>query len=186
MWPIALLRDEMKHVMIDIETVAGPPDGAVVAIGAVKFTKGEILDRFEAYIPMGNAILYGVQDADTMGWWETQEAEVRAKVFGGSEAPYDACMRLGYFSRGADLVWAKPPTFDITILRHLYKQMGLTFPFHFRAERDARTLIALAAGYGVKYDDCYEGSTKHDPLSDALVQTMQIQKCLNLLTFRGS
>lgn len=174
------------HVMFDIETMGGPPDGAVIAVGATRFTKYEIIDKFEAYIPPGNAVLYGKQDPDTMAWWFTQDEAVRTKVFGGSESPYDACQRFTQFCWGTDLLWANPPTFDVTILRHLYQQMGLTFPFSFRAERDARTLFALAREYGVNFDEITASRTKHDPLDDALIQTLQVQKCLSLIAFRGS
>lgn len=172
------------HVMLDIETVGGPPDGAVVAIGAVKFNKKRIISEYEAYIPKGSALLYGKKDEGTELWWSKQDPEIRAKVFGGSEAPVGACNRFIEFCKGAELVWAKPITFDCVVTRHLFRQLGLEFPFHFRKERDASTLISLAKEHGLKFGDIVNAS-KHDPLSDARTQALQIMKILNAIRING-
>jgi DNA polymerase III epsilon subunit-like protein len=170
-------------VMVDLETLATSPQAAVVAIGAVKFTSKEIVDGFEAYIPPASAGLCGDVAPKTVEWWSKQDPSIRAKVFGGNEAPLAACKRFAEFCEGSDFVWAKPTTFDITVLRHLFKQMGLEFPFHFRGERDARTLIAVAKEYGVKFNEILEGQAKHDPLDDSRVQALQVIKILKKMRF---
>lgn len=174
-----------SHIMVDLETLGTDPDAAVVAIGAVKFNKKRIIDEFEAYIPPGSARVFGRSSEDTERWWSQQADHVRNKVLGGNEPPGHACERFSEFCKGVEgQIWAKPVHFDLPILRHFYKQLGLEFPFHFRREKDAATMIFTAKEHGVKFGDLLDLENKHDPLADARVQANMMIRVWDRLNFR--
>jgi hypothetical protein len=172
----------MMHMMVDIETMGGAPDGAVIAIGARLFNKTELSKGFEIYINPELAKQYGKVDPATMEWWSKQDSDVHHQVFSGKLHPSDAALKFQQFVtlHSPEQIWAYPPQFDIQILQTWFKAVGLAWPFHYRAERCARTVKAWGAMYGLNFDDCYEGINKHLPLDDATAQAKVIQKVMNL------
>jgi exodeoxyribonuclease VIII len=177
----------MLHLMVDIETVGGMPDGAIVAVGARLFTKETMSKGFEVYIDPQLARQYGKQDESTMEWWSKQPAEVYAQVFSGRIHPADAALKFTQFVEQHKplTIWAYPPQFDIQIMQHWFKAVGLQWPFHYRAERCARTMKAWGAGFGLDFEDCYVGISKHLPLDDATAQAKVIQKVMSLKVTKG-
>jgi exodeoxyribonuclease VIII len=169
--------------MVDIETMGGIPDGAIIAVGARLFTKDAILQGFEVYVNPETAKQYGRVDESTMEWWSKQQAEVYAQVFSGKIHPADAAMKFTTFIQQHKpvTIWAYPPQFDIQIMQNWFKRVGLEWPFHYRAERCARTMKAWGASYGLDFEDCYEGISKHLPLDDATAQAKVIQKIMREL-----
>lgn len=177
----------MRHLMIDVETMGGAPDGAVIAIGARLFTETEILQGFEVFIDTEAAKRFGRVDQRTMNWWSKQDPDVYKQVFSGRVQPPDAALRLRQFieEHQPKEVWAYPPHFDLLILQNLFRRVNLEWPFHYRDERCARTIKAWGASHGLNFDDCYDGITKHLPLDDATAQAKVIQRVMSLRTQRA-
>jgi exodeoxyribonuclease VIII len=177
----------MTHLMIDIETMGTAPNGAIIAVGARLFTKDTIGKGFEVYVNPELAKQYGRVDEETMMWWSKQQQEVHQQVFSGRIHPADAALKFSQFVKEhkPDTIWAYPPQFDIVILQAWFKAVGLEWPFHYRQERCARTLKAWGAGFGLAYEDCYEGISKHLPLDDATAQAKVIQRVMQLKVTRG-
>jgi DNA polymerase III epsilon subunit-like protein len=179
----------MRHAMVDIETLSSAPDAAVVGIGLVVFTNTKIVDWWEGYIDPNEAI--GTRSDTTKEWWSQQHKIVHDTVFGGIELPETIAWQMSQFIEETKphTIWAGPVTFDVPILRNLFRQVNIKFPFHYRAERDCRTLMKLAKEYGMKYDGVLERTEerlgtrffKHNPLHDAMFQTIATQKALNYL-----
>ena len=170
------------HLMIDIETMGKAPDGAIIAIGARLFNK-DILGRgFEVFIDTNSARQFGTIDNSTMDWWAKQDGDTYHQVFGGKIQAPDAALKLLNFINETkpEQVWAYPPQFDIVILQTWFERVGLKWPFHYRAERCARTMRAWGESFGVDFTDCYDGTIKHLPLEDATAQAKVIQRVLNL------
>lgn len=175
------MRNQL-HLMLDIETMCTSNHAAVVAIGARLFTMKDGPSKgFEAFIDPGAAAQYGEVCVDTMNWWHKQPAF--DLVFGGKTQPADALHRFIMFveEHKPDTVWANSPQFDCTIMRHMSKQLGLKFPFHYRDERDFRTMKAAAVDLQVNLDGCWEGMTAHSPLDDATAQAKAITLCMQRL-----
>ena len=170
--------------MTDIETLSSRNDAAVIAIGFCVFDKVQILDKIELLIDPQLAI--GHRDPRTIQWWEEQDEHVRMKMFSGMISPWEACQQLVDFFdvyNKCKEVWANPPQFDHVILRHLFDECGVKCPWHYRVERDFRTLKAIAHQHSIDYQRAYEGIDKHDALSDAMAQAhavMIIEKELGL------
>jgi hypothetical protein len=163
------MRNQL-HLMLDIETMCTGVHASVVAIGARLFTMKDGPGKgFEAFIDPDAAAQYGEVCTDTMNWWHKQPAF--ALVFGGKTQPADALHRFIMFvqEHKPDTVWANSP------------QLQLTFPFHYRDERDFRTLKAAAVDLKVNLDGCWEGMTAHSPLDDATAQAKAIVICMNRL-----
>jgi hypothetical protein len=166
-------------VSIDIETLSTRNDAACIAIGAVIFDQTHIVNQFETYL--WPTLTPGHRDPKTIDWWMKQNNLVREKVWGGLTTPVSACESLSRFllPHKIEEVWANGPQFDCVILRHLFQETGVKVPWHYREERDLRTLMALARKWGIQYAHAYEGITPHDPLSDALHQAKVVQIVLN-------
>lgn len=173
--------------MIDIETMGGAPDGAVIAIGARLFTETEILQGFEVFIDTEAAKRFGRVDQRTMNWWSKQDPDVYKQVFSGRVQPADAAFKFTTFvqQHQPDTVWSYPPQFDVVIMQNLFRRVNLEWPFHYRSERCARTLKAWGASHGLSFDDLYESITKHLPLDDATAQARMIQRVMALRCSRG-
>lgn len=173
----------MADIMIDIETMDSSPTAAVVAIGARVFTKEKIGKGFEVYIDPTSAAMIGTTGRETMEWWRKQKNY--EQVFSGKNAPAAAFHALLTFiqEHKATRVWAYSPQFDVIILRHMARQVGLKFPFTYKDERDARTLIKLAGDHGLMLEDCWNEVGKHLPLDDATAQAKAIHRILNRVSF---
>lgn len=170
---------EQLHLMLDIETMCTSNHAAVVAIGARLFDlRGGVGKGFEVFIDPALAAQFGEVCDDTMNWWHKQPAY--ELVFNGKVHPADAANRLIQFVNEykPDTIWANSPSFDVVILRHLFKQVNMKFPFHYRDELDFRTMSRLGKDLGVPLEDCWKGLTAHSPLDDATAQAMAIHRIL--------
>ena len=157
--------------------MSSDPTAAVVAIGARMFDASGMGTGFEIYISQADATRLGHVSMDTMAWWAKQPAY--SKVFGGTVDSASAIKKLAEFfsTHRPEFVWANGPQFDLVILRHLYRQVGMPVPWHYRAERDSRTIRDVANLRNVNLDGLYDG-TAHTPLDDATNQARVIAKVL--------
>ena len=171
-----------KEIMLslDLETMDTGPEAAVLAIGARIFTIDGPSKGFEVFINQGLAAQFGTTSMDTIKWWNKQDPLVYEQVFGGKLHPADAVHQFMQFVsvHAPETVWANSPSFDCTILRHLCKQVNLTFPFHFTMERDFRTLFAMGRDLDINTRDCWKDIRAHLPLDDATAQAKAGAKIL--------
>lgn len=176
----------MKHVMIDIETMASSTDAAVLSIGLCEFdpASGTITERaqeyrctFEAMEKLGRRFA-----PDTMEWWLKQGkaaqtrlleaprfSDARALVAATNEFLYNTAARAGDLA-----LWAKDPTFDIMIMRSLCSDLDMTWHGKFYREYSVRTMLMIAQANG--WDDilAMSADVEHGALSDAIHQAEQV------------
>lgn len=175
-------------LMVDIETLSTRPTAAVVAIGAVKFDplglrlKANPMPELFITISVPQARMLGHVDPQTVEWWATQPQMLRQLIMSGSITPDKALAELFVFAKGCNKVWAKSPTFDCVILRHLATQLGMTWPFSHRDEHDVRTMEHAGWRFGLdmndpKYLDAkpIDSYSKHHPLGDCAHQILMVQ-----------
>lgn len=180
---------DMRHLMLDIETLASTPNAAVIGIGAVVFKAGGIVASLETYINPAYAI--GDRSPTTAEFWKEQHATVVDRVFSGLQEPKQAAEQFADFVKlhKPHTIWAGPVTFDVPILRSMFRAVGVSFPFHYRAERDCRTIWQVAKEYGCNSTGIMERTEeylkgtfwKHNPLHDSVFQTYKLLKALNYL-----
>lgn len=169
-----------RHVLIDIETTGTKVGSAIVSIGAVKFNKNGIYDRFKAEISVESCFDHNLDyvEEDTMEWTEDQEAEFTVD---GDPLPEVLTRFNKWLPGGSYYVWAKSPSFDCRLLKEAYAQCGIEAPWNFWEQRDVRTannFYMLATGNSAPEPNI-EG-TPHEPLHDAEVEALQV-----LISIRG-
>lgn len=161
----------MKHCMIDIETLGHLPNAACVQIGAVVFTKDEILAKFEGTISFADAIALGAATGSTLAWWFTQGDAARKSVLDGRDAKevYQAFADF-ILEHQPDAFWAHA-TFDFPILRTAYAKIGIAYPINFRTSYDLRTAELFQPGLEWPPRE----GTAHTALADAMYQARGLQ-----------
>lgn len=184
-------------VSIDIETPSTAPTAAILQIGMAVAIDGE--ERPELGLDLKiltdeyDATYKGMFDIniDTMTWWARQGQEAFEAAFGvpnphnmpdvnDDRLPLAVALSVLADEMNAlppsKHVWAKPPTFDIAIIRHAYRMTGLTPGFHFREERCLNTLLNMTP-----YDASIHGrpftGARHDAYADAVYQLKQVTGC---------
>jgi hypothetical protein len=88
-----------------------------------------------------------------------------------------ACELLSYFidKSKTESVWANGINFDISILEHMYGQVGLHVPWKYNAVRDYRTYVKSFDWVSPK--TTYHNGTKHNALDDAIYQARTLYEC---------
>lgn len=178
-WPCA---------MVDLETLGMAPGGAILRVGIVPFSLEHGAERVslrhewldvgcsrEANEDGGREI-----DPDTVDWWSRQSPEAVAAL---SVPPVHRTVGdlkrcvvefLAEVQRQHDrplVLWAKPPTFDLDLLRDLVGKVD--WPIKYWNERCLRTLISVTEGLGLPGPSEVEKGTAHSAVEDAAWQARQ-------------
>lgn len=175
-----------RHVMIDLETLSTRKNAAIVQVAAVSFDSltGEehaFFSRFVCDIPA-----YAHVDPGTIAWWLQQDAasflgkgmaEAAVNVYTLAAVLGELCGWLR--EQAAEAVWSHGATFDLTVLDSAFAALQVSRPWGYKAERDTRTLYALAPG-GMPAVVGIPGQ-KHDALYDCRVQLKQVVGALAAL-----
>lgn len=181
-----------KWLMLDIETLGQKPGCAIMSIGASAFaatatggfgTRTE--DRFYSVINSFDMQNCGFRtDPKTLLWWKKQSIwpSLSAEIRDSPVNVHKACMSLAEFIKAQkpDKVWANSPSFDIEIMRAMFKRMNIELPIAYRQEMDFRTVMDLA------YPDRDNRPARksegwfspHHALGDAMEQSVQTQEAL--------
>ncbi len=172
-----------RRFMVDIETLSVKNDAAVIAVGVAVFNRVEILDSHMWLIDPIYAI--GHREQRTFNeFWNNPEMvtdDVRERMFSGLEKPWDVCDQFNQFYETwkPNEMWANPPQFDYIILRSMYEACEMIPAWHWREEKDFRTVKDMAKSLGIDYSSAYEGRQAHDARDDAIAQAKAIQLVWN-------
>lgn len=167
----------MDHLMIDLETLGTSADSAVLSVGAVKFDLlSDAVDGqgFYGSISIDSNLAAGRRiKEDTLLWWLKQPATAQS-VFFEDKLPLEQVLSdlSDWLGDNKWIVWAKGPSFDISMLEHAYKHFGMQPPWDFWNTRCVRTYMGLPGAKGIKAPD--EG-VRHNALSDAYRQARTVQ-----------
>jgi len=183
---------KMKHVMIDIETMASSRDAAVISIGLAEFIPEtctiarvlEVRNTLEVQMDLGRRF-----DPGTMEWWLRQSPAAQKQLLNAPRFTNAAAMMTKVYeflheisSSQWDLgLWAKGPSFDLVICRDLAEQVKVKWKGHYSREYCVRTILALAKSYG--WDDILAMAPEvaHGALSDAVHQANQVMAVMKRL-----
>jgi len=165
----------MDSVMVDIETLATSNDAVILSIGAAAFDMETGDVHSNTFYVNINPNQGRRADDKTLQWWSEQSEAARA-AFENPQYPKQALKTaLGMFNiwyrdvapRGD--MWSH--SFDKGILHHAFDQVGFKSPWHFRGERDIRTLGWLYKQItGRKFPEVEREGEHHNALDDALHQ----------------
>jgi len=160
----------MKHMMVDIETLATKRDASILSIGACMFDidKG-IGERFEVNLKNDGRVI----DPDTVRWWLQQAKDAQEKLF--IPEPVDKKSARQQFAKFVEThkpkkVWANGALFDLNILRDFYNEYP---PWRYNQEMCMRSIRTLGDEIGLSYgkwwtDNNQTGDVHHGALDDAV------------------
>lgn len=156
------------HVMVDLETLGTGNDAHILSIGAVKFDKTGILNKFHTGVELDSCKEAGREiTASTVAWWldltcTTPAAWLawkkldKAPLWNALDGFSQWCAtkvefgELGFKKSGVPVqpeppaLWGNGASFDNVILRSAFDACGLKFPVPFHLDRCYRTLKAMA------------------------------------------
>lgn len=182
-------------MMVDLETLGQPPDGVIVAIGAVAFhpeVEGAVLGGLHVTVRPSTCVNAGLTlDAKTVEFWLKQPKETQQAALYDPE-PVDLrsalrSLRSFYNNIGGDKANPKIPVwshagFDPTILDTAYVKVGQQTPWHRRSHRDMRTLESIAKKVDeVQANQRIPQKMRHHALDDAHRQVKQVWLWYRLL-----
>lgn len=135
-----------KHLSVDIETMGGPPKGALISIGACYFDirTGNIGNQFSCNVSLGSSIAAGMKtDERTIEWWNKESNTEALMLTRLNTVPLSHAL-MGFMdwiaeNRKQPMMWGNGSTFDNIILDEAFKLCELPFPSHYRQWRDMRT-----------------------------------------------
>jgi len=183
-------KNRMKHLMIDIETLGLEVGSVVLSLGAVVFepyrqkpvypTVTEFADSLYFYrvFNRDSQIWQGKKiSADTLCWWSGQGEAWRKLMSEPQEDVYLALTELSKFCTRIQpcAVWGHGAAFDLSHVENFYRSYQLDPPWHYRMQRDTRTLYDVVYGKDeAPRQDLPYGFVKHHALYDAWLQAQSV------------
>lgn len=146
------------HIQLDLETLGSGKNGRIIQIGAVGFDFNEGVLEPHELIQIEDRC-FNIRIADYPGateeagnhtfWNDPANAEALAAIERMPEVPLPvALVKFTKFcnewlgKRGK--MWAKPPQYDLRLLRDAFDLAGIPAPWHYSQEHDVRTLLYVA------------------------------------------
>ncbi len=172
-------------LMVDLETMGLPPDGAIISIGACFFNMDtcEIGPTFSRTINLATAVRDGgtINPGTVMFWLGQPEAARNAIRFSGEDIRTTLTDFTAYIcahSRRQDVrVWGNSNRFDMGLLDSAYIRAGMNTPWSPFRERCFRTVRNMYPSVEYNTDDKGEGA--HNALEDAIFQAKHLFKIKN-------
>lgn len=170
------MTKELRHCMIDLETLDLKPSSKIVSIGAVIFDPRQSKLGETFYMELDHKAQKNRTQDDTpdgtVAWWKKQSPAVK-KALKGTDLLADALEELDFFLPKDVKVWGNGSIFDIAILEDAYRQLDIEIPWKFWNVLDMRTVKAVyEAGRGGFSRAC--GGNKHNALDDAVHQAESV------------
>lgn len=167
------------QIMLDLETLGTGHDAVILSIGAVKFTKDEIIDRFHVAVDPLSCQVLGLRiDAETVMWWMDEERDdARRDLLTHERVDLASALTgLTLWIDGDRPLWGNGIAFDNVIIRNAYDAAGLECPVSFRNDRCYRTVKNLAPAISLEHI-----GLSHNALHDAQSQAEHLQRILPYL-----
>lgn len=172
-------------LMIDLETMGLPPDGAIVSIGACFFNldTSEIGPTFNRTINLATAVRDGgTINPGTVMFWLGQSQPARDAIrFSGEDIRTTLTEFTAFISEHSRVQdvrpWGNGASFDLTLLNSSYLRAGLKTPWSPFRERCFRTIRNMYPS--VEYNPDDKGNGAHNALADAIFQAQHLFKIKN-------
>lgn len=165
--------------MLDLETLGTSPGSAILAIGAVWFDQGGIVDGFYRRIDLQSCISAGlVMDAQTVLWWLGQSDEARSEIIKPGNSIEDALKLFQAWVFGCGKfeeieMWGNGASFDNVLLSVAFEKCKIARPWKYSNDRCYRTLKNLFPDIEIVRD-----GTHHNALDDARSQALHMTRLL--------
>jgi len=186
------LVGDLKHGMVDVETLGIKPGSVILSIGAIIFNpfsdgiESTEESSFYVNIDLKSSMDLGLKvDSKTLQWWWDQKRDLpRRSLMENTELLPVALVKLSRFLNGTNHVWSHGASFDPVLLQSAYDACDLECPWKFYNLLDTRTIFYLAKYAGGVMDyrirDLIEGD-RHNANYDAWVQSRWVQNAFRSL-----
>lgn len=170
------------RIMLDLETLGTAPGSAILAIGAVKFSGGQILAEFYRRVDLKSNSQYDLKmDPSTVLWWLQQPDGARLEI---TKEGIHLASALTQFSEWVMTaqhnemepdpeMWGNGASFDNVLLSVAYERTEHTRPWKYSNDRCYRTVKNLYPDVQMVRD-----GTHHNALDDARSQAMHLMAML--------
>lgn len=172
------MKNDKRHVMMDLETWGTRSGSALRSVGAVVFDPKETgvdAETFYANIDRQSCSDMGLtEDASTVAWWDRQSAEAEATL-AVDQRPLREVVRdfnRWFRATGCAHVWSHGASFDVVLWEWACLACDEKEPWKFWDVRDTRTLYHLA---GVDLKSVPRDGVHHNALDDAVHQARCVQ-----------
>jgi hypothetical protein len=188
------------QVMTDVECLGTGTNGRIIQLSAVgfDFNEGtleahELLQMEDRCFNVRIAAYPGAsEDLGAQAFWaDPKQAPALTEIQRMDEVPLATA--LGKFSKFVRAwlgtrgkMWAKPPQFDLRILREAFESAGIEAPWKYQHEHDLRTLLYIAkqvplSGFKAP-DNAGAKLVPHYALHDAVEQAIICQAAYQSLS----
>jgi exodeoxyribonuclease VIII len=167
------------HIMLDLETMGFPPDGAICSLAAVNILTE---DFFEATINWPDSVrLYDRKmNPDTVSWWLRKDEKQRNSIDPAQGKGLRTVLQeLGswFQNQGTIILWGCGSDFDNVLLSNAFKATGVHYPVTYNNNRCYRTIREL-----FPVNLTFEG-VQHTALDDARFQARVMREIINTYKF---
>ena len=187
--------NNFNHVMLDLETMGNTSNSVIVSIGAVPFDidSGIVYEEniFYEKIDIDSCLNVGLEvNGSTIYWWLKQNKKAQKELLKNKITLNDALKKFyswflnlkeEFKTLDGPFIWGNGATFDITILSNAYDKIKLPEPWHYRNERDLRTLVAFEPTIREKVIVNNLGYVEHNPIDDCKLQIKYCSEIWNYL-----
>ena len=174
-----------NHIMLDIETMSNKNNAAIIQIGAVQFNPytGVCGAEFNVNVDITSCLLMGLEvNMETVAWWMKQSDAAKAALTSGKKETIQKSL-VDFSAWMTDLnckygpfVWGNGSNFDNVIVTNAYEACQLKRPWHYRNDRDVRTLVALGKTFGIDPFKEKRVGTAHNAVDDCKFQIRYCSK----------
>lgn len=181
-----------RHIMVDLETL-GIDEGSTVfqiALASFDIKSGEVFDKIDYIIDISKDDNLNV-DGGTLKWWLNTDKELLTNLLnkgelGKLEALHGVYAWIKEQGKPRDVtLWGNGIIFDNVKLKEQFEAVGISYPIHYKNDRDVRTILALASSLGVTEEEIRvsieDNDKKHDAMSDVLYQIRLVSKCYEII-----
>lgn len=188
---------ERNQWSLDLETLSTKSNAVILSVGLAQFDpeRNEIMRGHEFVLNVEvqrDEYQRHISDS-TVAWWGKQSAaaqEILAKAADCSDDVDGTLREIAEVMGKEPIVWGNGSDFDNVILRSLFEDADQKCPWHFRANRDMRTINGVAQLVWPKLHPeqfAYVGplphreGVHHNALDDAIYQAkiiMRFQRAL--------
>jgi hypothetical protein len=174
-------KKNLRHCMVDIETLSNEFNAVILSIGAVQFDPdGGVGDKFYKVINVQSCLDAGMGiNKETLAWWSKQNKEAQKVLIEAKNSPLTlavALHELAVWSNGLGLKhwWSNGASFDLPIIKQAYINCKMVneVPWKFWDEMCVRTITTL-----FPVDKPTRQGVYHNALDDSLFQIEHVQKC---------
>lgn len=181
-------------VMVDLETLGNKATSTIFQISASGFdiATGLSINSFNGISDISKNDKMNVT-GDTIKWWLDTDAELLKTLLNKGEGSSDMLLIeffkwLNAMTKDNDVyLWGNGILFDNNLLRTQFEALGMSYPIHFRNDRDVRTIVELAAlktGKTVKELQAEYNNpslTAHNAMDDVYYQIALVSGCYGII-----